>query len=474
MEALNKFRKFFRALAAAYRGEGFESAGRVMQRIADGDVGGRGPDSGGRGRGDDTEMREALNEWNGQVFDALTGKLPPDATPQLGPVPEIIKALGGAGKQLVMSVSKLRKIKADHPEVTIEAISQLPQMLADPVFVLDNQGDQRSGDRLFVTDMVLGSDTVLVASIKRNGRDSQGGKATVVVTAYGKDQFAAMMNAADQQGDVIYVRGEREGSGYKHTGANSLNAPLSGTMSTLRASSKIRTPRAIFKSGNSPDKPAEMRRLLDAIKPKRIAQTFREVREAVNAFQRKDLVNAETGLAARVSRSTLDKMLSASSVGKSTSAELHSLAVTNIDDLFARAVKGWDKKDQRNEPSIVSMHRFFAEIEKPDGQMAMIKLTVKETAREGQPIPIYTIDAIDGKYASPATKWLMSAFQSETGPKISRPAEDTIEMAERVDAVNNAPVVAWKCGHLLARFVASSKALSGLPTGAMKIPLEVR
>ena len=180
-----------------------------------------------------------------------------------------------------------------------------------------------------------------------------------------------------------------------------------------------------------------MRGAFNAIKPKRIARTFKEARAAVRAFQGKDLVNRETGLVARVSRSTLDKMLSGSAVRKSTNAELHSLAVANIDDLFARAVKGWDKKDRRAEPSIVAIHRFFAKMPKSDGKIAMVKLTVKETAREGQPNPIYTIDAVDEMDASSATKWLMSAFQSETGPKISRPAEDVLSMAERVDAVNN-------------------------------------
>lgn len=46
---LAKIEEFFRALASAFRGEGFDSAGRIMQRIADGGIGGRGPDGPGRG-----------------------------------------------------------------------------------------------------------------------------------------------------------------------------------------------------------------------------------------------------------------------------------------------------------------------------------------------------------------------------------------------------------------------------------------
>jgi hypothetical protein len=57
-----------------------------------------------------------------------------------------------------------------------------------------------------------------------------------------KDDDAGGMVMRMPPGAALYVRGEREGSGYKHTGANSLNAPLSGTMSTLRASQDILTP----------------------------------------------------------------------------------------------------------------------------------------------------------------------------------------------------------------------------------------
>ncbi|HEV8033434.1 PLxRFG domain-containing protein, partial [Yoonia sp.] len=46
---LLKIEEFFRALASAFRGEGFDSAGRIMQRIADGGIGGRGPSGPGRG-----------------------------------------------------------------------------------------------------------------------------------------------------------------------------------------------------------------------------------------------------------------------------------------------------------------------------------------------------------------------------------------------------------------------------------------
>lgn len=57
--ALNRIRSFFRAAAAALRGEGFQDAATIMQRIADGTVGGRGPD--GPGTGQAAPLREQRN-----------------------------------------------------------------------------------------------------------------------------------------------------------------------------------------------------------------------------------------------------------------------------------------------------------------------------------------------------------------------------------------------------------------------------
>lgn len=57
-----KVRSMFRAIASALRGEGFTDAALVMERIATGEIGGRGPDGpgGGMNAQGDMEMRDAL------------------------------------------------------------------------------------------------------------------------------------------------------------------------------------------------------------------------------------------------------------------------------------------------------------------------------------------------------------------------------------------------------------------------------
>lgn len=49
LRAVERIRSFFRAVASALRGEGFQDASWIMEHIADGEIGGRGPDCPGGG-----------------------------------------------------------------------------------------------------------------------------------------------------------------------------------------------------------------------------------------------------------------------------------------------------------------------------------------------------------------------------------------------------------------------------------------
>lgn len=70
-----KVRALFRAMASALRGEGFTDAALVMDRIASGQIGGRGPDGPGRGRGNapSSEMRSAAGRRPVGFDDVIIG-----------------------------------------------------------------------------------------------------------------------------------------------------------------------------------------------------------------------------------------------------------------------------------------------------------------------------------------------------------------------------------------------------------------
>ncbi len=206
--------------------------------------------------------------------------------------------------------------------------------------------------------------------------------------------------------------------------------------------------------------------LTDNDGPLRQAFTFDEARHAAKAFQGKDLTNAATGMKARVSRNSLDKMLSGKAVGKSESASTHSMAVANADRLFVNATYGWSKPDRSDDPNIRGVHRFFAPME-IGGRAKLVKLTVKESAREDRSSPLYTVEAVELNENLPGKAWLESAARedgvsldarnplqrewvgeiaSEAGPRAtltqprglspSRSAEDVLNLARQIEERN--------------------------------------
>lgn len=82
---------------------------------------------------------------------------------------------------------------------------------------------------------------------------------------------------------------------------------------------------------------------------------------------------------ATVSRNSLDKMLSASALGKSASNKVYLTAVANLDALFEKATLGWSKPDRNNDRHIKSISRLF-----PEEKAYLVKLTVKQMSRKGK------------------------------------------------------------------------------------------
>lgn len=167
--------------------------------------------------------------------------------------------------------------------------------------------------------------------------------------------------------------------------------------------------------------------LSEPVQPARLAATLPEARAHAEAFKGQALVNKETGLRATVSRNSLDKMTSASAVGKSRSKADHALAVANADALFDRATLLEVHPDRKADPNIVGIHRFTATMAGMDGPLR-VKLTVKETRGPHEPNPLYTLEAVQ-------------ADAAEGGPGRFAPSEDGIERApgQAPDAPHTGP-----------------------------------
>lgn len=188
----------------------------------------------------------------------------------------------------------------------------------------------------------------------------------------------------------------------------------------------------------APDAVPSFSRAEDAAAPQREASTFTEARAAAKAFQGTPLLNTETGMQAVVSRNSLDKMLSAKAVGKSASPAAHSLAVANLDALFERAVLGWSKPDREGDSNINAVHRFFVPMTR-NGRELLVKLTVKETAIERDPNPLYTVEAVDFNEKSPAAQWVAASADADGINLTSiRSAGEVLSLAEQIERGNAA------------------------------------
>lgn len=133
--------------------------------------------------------------------------------------------------------------------------------------------------------------------------------------------------------------------------------------------------------------------LIDGARPERSARTFREARAAAADFQGEPLTNVETGIVARVSRNSLDKMLSGKAAAKSTSGADHALAVANADKLFTNALLDESRPDRAGDPSIEAIQRFVAPMINGKGAVLAVKMTVK--AIRTAPNTLYTIETIE-------------------------------------------------------------------------------
>lgn len=129
--------------------------------------------------------------------------------------------------------------------------------------------------------------------------------------------------------------------------------------------------------------------------PDRKASTLEQAREQARSFVGLPLINAATGLVATVSNTNLGKMTSQKAGDKSVTMGDHSLAIANLDKLFSSALLDNSHPDRKGEPTIKAIHRFAAPMIGTNGNVLLVKMTVKETTGPKEPNPIYSVEAME-------------------------------------------------------------------------------
>jgi hypothetical protein len=250
-------------------------------------------------------------------------------------------------------------------------------------------------------------------------------------TGNSQAQATMWVHAASQPnnavgGDLTYIRSERDN--------NSL------AESNTKLNSEGQNPEARYENSRPEQKvlfsKSKTDESLSPLQANRKAKNFKEARISAKEFQGRELINKETGINAKVSRNTLDKMLSGKAAAKSENGATHSAAVANVDEIFKNAALGWSKKDNSNDPNIAAIHRFFAPVE-INNSVKMAKVTVKETVDSNLNNPLYSVEAVEFNEESSASSWIQAASKADGIDFTSaRSAEDILNLAKRIEKYN--------------------------------------
>jgi len=128
---------------------------------------------------------------------------------------------------------------------------------------------------------------------------------------------------------------------------------------------------------------------------KRKCDTYAQAREILLSLIGHPLTS-RSDLQAVISKNSIEKILSSKSVDDSHDFKAHLLAAGNLDKLYTNAIEPWsfEMNPNKNNDSLVSVHRLFAPMEYKD-KIAVVKITVKEMKNPKDKNRIYAIKALD-------------------------------------------------------------------------------
>lgn len=149
------------------------------------------------------EYAQDIDEW------AEDGR-PDGETFVLGSTGPVLQGLGAIENDIFMESSKINKILVDHPEMTLEEIKSIPQILEDPVLVFKSRGRNAAGDNsrmvLFGTVKAQNGQPVMtVMDLRPRGKGFVIDDLQKVNSAYTKKNLAAFI----YDSEVLYADKKR-------------------------------------------------------------------------------------------------------------------------------------------------------------------------------------------------------------------------------------------------------------------------
>ena len=96
--------------------------------------------------------RQALSSWQQSMMNMLRGRSASNEMLIVSSVPEILRAFGARGQNVVMVASKLKKVISDHKELSPQDLMDLPHLIENSVFIIRQDDDKQTGNLMLVTD----------------------------------------------------------------------------------------------------------------------------------------------------------------------------------------------------------------------------------------------------------------------------------------------------------------------------------
>ncbi len=131
----------------------------------------------------------ARRAWRGEVF-------------VIGSTGDVLQGLGAIESDIYLNGDKIKIILKDHPEMTIEEIKKIPEILDNPALVLKSRGSNNRGQNTRLA--VLGSakaqnnEYILVAfDLRPNEKGFIINDMQKVSSAYGKDNLAGLLTKSE-------------------------------------------------------------------------------------------------------------------------------------------------------------------------------------------------------------------------------------------------------------------------------------
>lgn len=156
-----------------------------------------------RQKASETKLTEDEAAWSKNI-DLLKAKAIPNGSIHIMDTPLVMQMLGIKNLPIRIDVSKLNKIKNDHPEMTDTVLKQIPRALTNPVMI---SRSKTVPGRIVVALGVKGENGVNVVVPFILNADKKGIKANIIASAYSRKK-ASDFYAIDHQWFINNVNGD--------------------------------------------------------------------------------------------------------------------------------------------------------------------------------------------------------------------------------------------------------------------------